>query len=565
MSSASTALEALARQLPGAQAGVTLVGDEILVDGQPCINVPGKRSDWMRHEAPTVWPNTPHGEPRETLLYGIVKDAADYQGVKPLDGTLRAALEQDLPGESGEQRQALAAAMTAKFWTTAAGRPRAGGQVRRYLMPLHSRLPIAFQQEKAEGGKTAFGYKMFRGTVLPFLLSDPAGGTDEALLDRFLKVFVKDTDLTRLDREVLEIAARLAPDTPGPDVGTLLSKSGKVLRRIAEEGGALCQPSLARFRNDLDQVLGLDLPRRDLINQLTVLLALHLSVRLYRSGMVLSAQLDRCISLFPGGETADSESSACAAGCAGDLLRCDAAGRMQFRTGSGSYRPVKLSDPCVSSYREMTSRYLLPLPVTITCVNFIIDATRAAGGVEIPSMDLTALYAALIDNSRLRAQIDGVARLLAICHLYQLRDAAVPELHSLDQPQLPGLYLLRAALLEGRRSTMRRESRDVVNQLVKEVRNGRMIASNGPAATFFELDEDMLYLLVRLVCHGELVPFSRFIKGLAAYGLAPQSSAEEQLLQQALERLGMLQRYSDASESAYVHHTETDIAGGETS
>ncbi|GHE81453.1 hypothetical protein GCM10014715_41300 [Streptomyces spiralis] len=552
MTDSFTDLKRLADQLPGAAHGVTLKDGRIVVPGAPGMDVPQTPKAWLQHEAPTVWPNTPHGEPRPTLLFGIVKDAGAAHGRQPLDGALRDALERDLPGDSPQQRQALAAAMRSKFWTTAAG-GRSRTLERRYLLPLHAQLPLSFQQEKAQGGKTAFGYKMFRGTVLPFLLSGPSGEVDRNLLDQVLEVFTDDQDLTRLDKKVLEIAADIAPEISGPQTETLINSSQKVLQRLHEAGGAFCAPSLDQFRHDLGQVLALDLPRRDRIHQLTLLLALHLTTRLYRAGLVLSLRLDRCVALFPGGQPGDPISAACAARCCGEPGQCDLSGTMRFRTGSGSFRPVKLTEPCVTSYRDLTSNYLLPLPVTISTANIARHAVYAAGGPTLTPADLEGVYDALAEDAALRTKFDAVARLLAVCRRYQLRrnsavGAPVPA-------GLPGLHALRLALLESRRTTMRHEGRDVVHQLAKEVRTGRLIASNGNAATFFELDEDMLHLLVRLVCEDQLLAYSRFLEGLRRYGLAPQDPAEEQLLQSALSRLGMLKRYSDAGESAYVHHS----------
>ncbi|MGV9534314.1 DNA phosphorothioation-dependent restriction protein DptG [Streptosporangium sandarakinum] len=546
-------LKRLADQLPGAASGITLENGRIIVPGAPGMDMPKEAKEWLQHQAPAVWPNTPHGEPRPTLLFGIIRDAGSTLGRQPLDGVLREALEHDLPGDSPQQRQALAAAMRSKFWTTAAG-GRTRAVERRYLLPLHAQLPLSFQQEKAEGGKTAFGYKMFRGTLLPFLLSGPSGDVDRSLLDQVLAVFTDDRDLTRLDKKVLEIAAEIAPGVSEPGTETLINNSQGVLQRLQQAGGAFCAPSLEQFRRDLGQVLALDLPRRDRIHQLTLLLALHLTTRLYRAALVLSLRLDRCIALFPGGKDGDPSSSSCAVRCCGEPGQCDLSGTMRFRTGSGSFRPVKLIEPCVTSYRNLTSNYLLPLPVTISTANIAGHALQAAGGPALAPADLQGLHDALAKDAALRARFDAVTRLLAVCRRYQLRrnssvGAQVPA-------NLPGLHVLRLALLESRRTTMRHEGRDVVHQLAKEVRTGRLIASNGNAATFFELDEDMLHLLVRLICGERLLAYSKFLEGLLRYGLAPQNSAEEQRLQSALSRLGMLKRYSDAGESAYVHHSD---------
>ncbi|MEV5264156.1 hypothetical protein [Streptomyces werraensis] len=551
----ASSLKRLADQLPGAALGVTVEGSRIAVAGAPGMPIPQKPADWLMHQAPAVWPNTPHGETRSVLLFGIVKDSGPGHQDPPLDTVLKNVLADKLPGDSPQQRQALAAAMQSKFWGTAAGKRKTKAEnERHYLLPLHSRLPISFIQTMADGSKARFRYKMFRGTILPFLLSTPSGDVYRDLLERFLQVFTDDQDLTVLDKRVLEIAAEISPGASDLQADMLIDSSEGVLQRLQHAGGAFCATSLAQFRRDLEQVLSLDLPRRDLIHQLTLLLALHLATRLYRAGLVLSLRLDQCIALFSGGEEASPRGSSCASSCCGDLESCDLSGRMLFRAGSGTFRGVKLAEPCVTSYRDLTSKYLLPLPVTISTANLARDALQAAGGPRVAAADLEALYAALAADDDLRHKFDAVVRLLAVCRRYQLNGdntdgAVVPG-------DMPGLHALRLALLQSRRTSMRREGRDVVHQLVKDVRTGRLIASNGTAAVFFELDEDMLHLLVRLVCGSELIAWSGFLRGLTRYGLAPQSPSEEQLLQQALSRLGMLKRYSDAGESAYVHHSD---------
>lgn len=551
-------LSALAQQLPGAALGITLDGPRIVVPGAPGMDVPQTGKGWMRHEAPTVWPNIPHGDARPTLLFGILKDSGAPNSQAPLDGQLWNALEEQLPGDSRQQRKVLAAAMRAKFWTTAGnGRTRAtSADSKRFLLPLHATLPMSFRQEKAEGGETAFRYKMFRGTVLPFLLSGTDGHADELLLRELLEVFTSDDDLTVLDREVLQIAQKIAPSEAQLDPGFLIATSGDVLDRMRSAGGGFCGPSLEQFRSDLRLVLTMSLPRRDLIHQITLLLSLHLATRLYRAAMILSLQLDACTALYTPDRT-DSGEPSCGQGCCGSSANCDLAGRMRFRTGSGTFRPVKLTDPCVASYRDLTSNYLLPLPVTISTVNIAADALRAAGGAALPPCDPVGLRNELAADAALRSRFDAVTRLLAAARVHQLRGNA-EELAEPASLRLPGLHTLRMALLEGRRSTMRREGREVVHQLAKEVRAGRLISSNGNAAVFFELDEDMIHLLVRITCGNELIPYREFLARLRRYGLHPQHRDEELILQQALARLGMLERYSDAAESAYVRYPDTD-------
>jgi hypothetical protein len=543
-------IERLVASLPAiAEAGVGLRDGSVVVDGVPALRVPRKvsqtRDEWLRHEAPTVYPNVPRGQPRPTLLFGILQDSGTAAGERPFDRLLEAELRERLPGDTTEKRSAISDAMVEKFWYRS--------ERVRYLLPLHSSLALGFRQSSSRGGRMQ--YKMFRGSILPFLCSR-AGGIDEDLIDRMLQVFQSDDDFTQLDREVLRIAGEISPDTSGPSVRILLESDGTrdVLARLEEAGGALCQASLDRFRKDLAEVLTMQLPRRDLIDQITMLLALHLAIWLYRASIVLSLQLDRIIE-----PRAPQSAGApgCSSGCIADLAGCDLAGRMSFRVGSGGFRSAKISDPCVSSYLELTSGYLVPLPVTIATANLAADALAAAGGPEIRALDLPALHRELAcGGQQLRDRFDAITRVLALCRGAQQYPAApLEDKERFARTGAPGLYALREALLEARRSSMRNVGRDVVHQLVKEVSAGKLIQANGTRITFFEIDEAMLFLLVRLVCKQELVPFTEFLEGLRCYGLVPQNREEQRSLQEALERLGMFERYSDAAESAYVHHT----------
>lgn len=109
-------------------------------------------------------------------------------------------------------------------------------------------------------------------------------------------------------------------------------------------------------------------------------------------------------------------------------------------------------------------------------------------------------------------------------------------------------------MLTARRGRLKHTSRDVVNQLAKRAFGGSLIRSNGTRVTFFELDEDYLFLLVKLVCGGGELAYEEFLAGLELYGLAPQDGDERDRLAATLEAMGMLTRYSDAGESTYVRH-----------
>lgn len=559
-----TDLQALVASLPSSrEAEIVLAADATAIEvaGAGSLAVPpaskAGAESWLQHDAPAVYPNVPHGQPRDTLLFGILKDAGEVDGKRALDRDLRTALDEHLPGDTADKRAVVAEAMAEKFWVTKT--------TQEYLLPLHASLALGFDQAGGRLRDQRMRYKMFRGSVLPFLCYRSDGTVDEELIGGLLEVFQSYEDFTILDRQVLEIAAELAPPTSGPAVSALLNNesSRKALARLDEVGGAFCQPSLDLFQDDLRQVLQMPLPRRDLIEQITMLLALHLSLRLIRAAVVLSKQLDSIISLLAGQDA--TKGDACTMGCAGDLDRCSLAGMLRFRVGSGGFRSVSMSDPCVISFRQVTSGFLLPLPVTIAVANLAVDAFAQLGGADLGSLDLSALHAALHSSDEsFRRAFDAAMRALAVmCAAQQNPSAGPDEIRRYAREGRPGLFALREAILDWRRPAMRHEGRDVVFQLVKEVKSGRLIQSNGTRVTFFEIDEALLYLLVTIICKDELVPFAEFLGRLRRYGLEPQDRDEEARLQRSLERLGMFARYSDAAESAYVHSiNRTDDGDG---
>jgi hypothetical protein len=122
--------------------------------------------------------------------------------------------------------------------------------------------------------------------------------------------------------------------------------------------------------------------------------------------------------------------------------------------------------------------------------------------------------------------------------------------------QRPGAFALKQAVLASRRSSLKYHARDVVNQLVKRLRTGGNLIRTRGRVQFFEIDEDMLFVLVAVVCGDREIPFNAFLRGLTKYGLKPQDAAERAVLADSLERLGMLKRYSDAGESTYVRYSD---------
>jgi hypothetical protein len=475
---------------------------------------------------------------------------------------LQASLEERLalgPDASG----AAAAALVDRFFNS---------RDAKVMLPVHASLPLNYLHTYANGkwaGIRDAGYRMFNGGILPFLLWDARTGTvDAGPLETLFATLADDRALTALDRRFLDIAMEDAPyPTALPSAQDLVTRHEQELSEaFGRAGGAFCQPSLDLFRTDLATVLATDLPRPDKIQWLTVLLSLHLAVRLYRIAVVKGGELDAAVAA--AGQIAAPDLDLAACPCPGDqdmgaecLQHCPLAGRLRFRTGSGRYRPVSNRDGCRSSYVEVDQRRLLDLPATLVTANLASRAWSAlGGGVPAERRDLQALTSTLQADAVLRAKHDALCRAITVLHhdAHRKGNASRDELDeaAATGPLRPGLHALRDDVRRLRARDLRHQSRDVVNQLILDVnvaRSGSLVTRNGTLG-FYEVDEQLLLLLVRLICKDRQLPYESFLRGLRSYGLAPQDDSERDALADGLERLGLLARYSDAGEASFVHY-----------
>jgi len=521
---------------------VALDGDFLVVQGTP-VPLPATKTQWSSVRFRQAFPSAAHGDQREKLVYKIVQDAVG-SGDRLLDADFRAQLTDTVPLPDAFARQVVGAAIADEYWTVVKSFP--------YLIPYHTLLPQAFDHtaavKKDATAKKAARYKLFSGTVLPFLCWTQQGRVDRALVQEFLDVMNANDGFTQLDELMLGAARAVASTEQRQAAADQLMGSALWQEvEVALRGGAFWQPGLDQFQRDLRTVLGMRaaLPRRDLIDMLTSLLSLHLAIHYYRVAVMLGEQMDLALAAAAGLDDPPRASGT----PGGDPL----AGRMLFRVGTRGDRPVRLTDPCVTTYRELTDRRLLALPAAITTMNLAHTVWAAAGGAPARA-DLVALAAAFRANDSRAALLDaGMAAMAAVYSARTARGAepGVDELVAIGLRR-PGLFALLMAITSRRRTGLRNLSRDVVNQLAQRDR-GSLIRKRGPAV-FFELDEDFLFLLVKLICGNEQVDFATFLQRLQDYGLAPQDGDEEALLVGALERLGMLRRYADAGESMYVSH-----------
>lgn len=502
-------------------------------------------------------PSVPRGDSRDRLLWRMLQETRPSgQQVPALDAELSEKLPHLLPVNDPDGQEALAGALRERYYT----RDKAP-----FLLPLQTDLPYGFSHTKTSmvrgvpTPKASTGYRMFAGDLLPFLCWK-GNGTDEALLQKLLDELNNDSAVTRLDSVLLQAARQLSGVQGQKALASVLVERNRERLQKDFAYGSFCQPQLDRFQRDLRTLLATKLPRPDFVRWVTVLISLHASVLMYRVAVVQSTRLDRAVAAaheLPSPSTAYK--------CEG-LKDCPLAGQLMFRTGTGGYRPVSRRDACHTSWQRVDGKYLLSLPATLITANLAARVWESLGGPPANRPDLERLADSLAQDADLRRGFNTGAAAVAVLHHHahwaqttkQTKGMLPPSLDELLQAAgihsgRSGLLALREDVTRLRRSELRKQSRDVVNQLMLH-QVGGLLSRNGTSMTFYEVDEDLLTLLVRLICQDEPVALESFLSGLADYGLQPQDAPEQQRLTQSLERLGLLIRYSDAGEATYVRY-----------
>lgn len=502
---------------------------------------------WDDLHARHALPYSAHGEARENLLYWILQDAGKDR-VRKLDTDLYEKLPSAIDAPGLLNTEMMADAMRREYWWST--RPKRGHE-EHHLLPFHAQLPTGFDRtSRSRRGLIPARFKMFAGYILPFLTWD-GRGPDGALIDELLAKVSSVNDFTLLDELFLGAAKSLAEgDAPPLSAEELVARArrrgGDVLAPLEQgAGGPFCQHSFDLFRRDLKTLLGLDLPRSELIRAVTLVLSLHLAVYYYRFALVLAQEVEGVTTVY----TAGVAPIGCACTSVGT---CSLAGAIRFRAPSNGFRPVSIDSPCRQSYIALDRDRLLALPANIVTANLMERAWAAL--TSEPGMEGTPrparIASALITSPDMRAPFDAATGALAVLYAQQ---AGSGELTDRVAHRSPGPFALQSAVLQARRTRLKYTSRDVVNQLAYRPGDGTLLRRNGPSLYYFELDDEMLFLLVKLVCGRRTIPFEQFISGLAEYGLAPQDTEESDALSATLEQFGMLNRYSDAGESTFVH------------
>jgi hypothetical protein len=411
----------------------------------------------------------------------------------------------------------------------------------RFLFPFQSFLPGSYEFR----GR----YKMFNGKILAFLCQPApgAGGFNTQLIERFYELFNSETGLTLLDTSVLGLARAQADE-----VGDRWAAAGALIgRHYADDpsgSGALMPAAHQRFQRDLDTMLAVGtLNRRDRMNSAVNVFYVHLALYFQRLAWLLEEEFVLGIEALTDPTVKLDMARACFTGSAGDS---PFAGSIQFRVGTGQPRPVHRTDGAFLSYREHNRRQLL-LPVNLSVLGAAREVMQLCDR-PAEQWTFTDMVAACREDESLAAAFsDGFV---------QMAQATVAHRPEQDKKDIdrqaasgsPGIEVFREALLKSNRSALRRHGRDIVHGLVH--RGGRgYIASRG-TTYFFEIGQDLLLLLAKVIVGDSQMPFRQFLEALRLYGLAPQSRDEQDRLADTLRVLNLLEKHSDAGEAMYVKH-----------
>jgi hypothetical protein len=179
-------------------------------------------------------------------------------------------------------------------------------------------------------------------------------------------------------------------------------------------------------------------------------------------------------------------------------------------------------------------------------------AREFVGTIDKPQ-SFADIAEALHSDQDLRGEFDCACRIAAATVADELEDDGRSDLlRIVEDPQVPGFLSLREAVLKRWRRELRRSSTDITAQLMR--RGGRGLSATRGPVRYFELGQDLLLLLAKLIAGDEAVRYRDFLEQLALYGLAPQDDDEEDLLAEVLRSLQLLDKYSDTGEAMYVKH-----------
>lgn len=486
-------------------------------------------------------PSRPRGDAKERTFNLLIRD-----GIEPRESNLEARIIGTTPDDTGrafsnaqtipQELQHLFGGILDDHYVV-----EARGGVR-FLFPFQSFLPGMF---KFHGQ-----YKMFNGKVLAFL-SQPHVTQEDfniELIDRFYELFNGEKGLTLLDQTVLEVARQSVPPAAEPNARarTLIERH---YGTPAVTPGAIIPDAHKRFQRDLDAVLAMtSLNRRDQVNYALNIFYFHLALYFQRLAWLLEEEFRRTLEATNDGTVPLDRASAC---FAANWENSPFAGSIKFRVASGRPKPVSMTDACVTSYVDQSRRQLL-LPANLSVLAAVRQLLLACGH-NAERWSLADMAIACRSDAALGIAINEGLWQMAISTVADRPPADREDIARQVAASSPGIEVFREALLKTNRSALRRHGRDIVHALVH--RGGRgYISKRGSNIFFFEIGQDLLLLLSKVIVGDTQMPFHRYLEELSRYGLSPQNREEEDSFADSLRVLNLLEKHSDAGEAMYVKH-----------
>jgi hypothetical protein len=483
-------------------------------------------------------PSRPRADAKERTFNLLIRDAIAEQDDKP-EGLLIG--DKDHPDPAFASSADIAPENRELFGAVLDDHYVIEVKTTRFLFPFQSFLPGTFEFK----GR----YKMFTGKILAFLCQPgPEGGFNTALIDSFYELFNSSEGLTLLDTTVLGIARQATGDET--------ERTATAAQLIARDypgapggPGALIPEAHQRFQRDLATILATrTLNRRDRVDAAVNIFYVHLALYFQRLAWLLEEEFSLSLDALRDPTIQLARSEACF-GTRGE--NSPFAGTIRFRIGTGQPQAVKATDGAVTSYREQDRRQLL-LPANLSVLG-TARAVMTACGKEASSWTFADMARECRADEALASEFSEGLVMMAHGVVEDQPKQDRDDIERQASAGSPGLEVLREALLKANRSALRRHGRDIVHQLV--LRGGRgYLSRRGRSWFFFEMGQDLLLLLAKVIAGNDQMPFRHFLDELRRYGFEPQSRQEQDQLADTLRVLNLLEKHSDAGEAMYVKH-----------
>jgi hypothetical protein len=535
-------LDALIQDI-GSHCGISLerAGDSVTAGS---INIPtlSDPDQWWRPALPDIMPRRPRGDYRERTVNLLVRDAVPNPGTLSEAALFRSGEEGHDAGafyqdpllvDPGFQEQLGEILYDHYVIETASGKTQ-------FLFPFHTDLPGNF--------RFSGRYKMFNGLILAFFAKPGSEGEafNTELLDNFYALFNDREELSLLDRQALRIASALA-EAHDQDPARTATATALISQYDEDLADDVFLPEVHQLvQRDIRRALAMkSLGRKDRINAVLTVFYLHLALYLWRLGYTLEEQVAAFLR-FLGGDRDGLRHLEAASQRSLELSPFRS--QLRFRVAAARPRRVAEADPCAASFRDVNDRRLLLLPVNVS----LLAASRQLLGCDNGTATFGDLAAQLAADAELRRAFDCACRIVAVSLGSKLEQQQSADLQALALSSEPGVLALRAGLLKAWRGELRRSTTDITAQLMR--RGGKGLSATRGRVKYFELGQDLLLLLAKLIAGDQRVRYGEFLTQLSLYGLAPQDPAEEELLAEVLRSLQLLEKYSDTGEAMYVKH-----------